>query len=933
MRLALELAHLEAPQGLASISRFDLWEMRSRPIPWDRIVKVTHPIDCAFNWVCAFNAFVWKGVVLREEQAANYPPPNDPRCPDLNPRGCNKGVAFAHRMYDPTRIKHPYKRAGERGEGKWQRLSWDQALDEIADKLLEIILTEGPKTIFRDGGIQGHGSRAGWSLCGFPASSINIELGDEHQGALETFGNSGFGHSDDNAMYTDLIMIWGGNPAYSQITNYHFITEGRYNGAKVVVICPDYSASALCADEWVPVRPGTDAALALGMAQVILEEGLYNTAFIKEQTDLPLLVRTDNGKFLRESDIRRGGRPYVYFLFDASSGKVVPAPHTTLDLGPLDPALDGTYEVETLQGRVQVRPAFSLLREMLDRHYRPEQAADMCGVPPETIRRLAREFAQAQGVINIATFNINKYYHGNLMERAMIYLWALCGHLGRRGASYGAMQMPLIPDRAVGTWQRPAQDLVPRLVNHPNYPYWRERGFDSYRILREVMRENPQSEFSMYPTPFLWFFHAGQLELSKRYNSWDPHLKRPLEDYLREGLERNQAHTAKKVWPPPGKEPRALFVWGGDVARRVRANQFLVQELFPKLKLLVTVDFRWNGSALYSDYVLPACGFYEHTYDATFGVFNFNAFHFSFKAVEPLYESKSDWWIIVMLVRRLAEKARARGIISFTDPDTGEVIPLGSLDEALTGAGLYTEDDEDAITRDAYLSSTNLEMVDWEEVERRGHVRFTEPGLLTALAGDLAPGEPIVPLTRHVRDKVPYETATGRIQFYIDHDWYLELGEAFACHKEPIKAGGDYPIQLLGGHSRWSINSVWADDALLLQLQRGEPLLWLSPQDAQARGIRDGDRVEAFNDVGSFQAQAVVSPRIPPGVAFIYHQWTAYQFPGWRHFQQVMPNPFNPVEYAPATGMDYPNVAMEGPSGAPGGNDRDTRVDVRKAPP
>jgi nitrate reductase alpha subunit len=113
----------------------------------------------------------------------------------------------------------------------------------------------------------------------------------------------------------------------------------------------------------------------------------------------------------------------------------------------------------------------------------------------------------------------------------------------------------------------------------------------------------------MYPTPFLWFFHAGQLELSKRYNSWDPHLKRPLEDYLREGLERNQAHTAKKVWPPPGKEPRALFVWGGDVARRVRANQFLVQELFPKLKLLVTVDFRWNGSALYSDYVLPACGF------------------------------------------------------------------------------------------------------------------------------------------------------------------------------------------------------------------------------------------------------------------------------------------------------------------------------------
>ncbi len=123
MKLALELSALEAPQGLPKVAHFDVWEMRRRPIPWDRVVKVTHPIDCAFNWVCAFNAFVWKGVVLREEQAANYPPPNDPRCPDLNPRGCNKGVAYAHRMYDPTRIKHPYKRAGERGEGKWQRLS------------------------------------------------------------------------------------------------------------------------------------------------------------------------------------------------------------------------------------------------------------------------------------------------------------------------------------------------------------------------------------------------------------------------------------------------------------------------------------------------------------------------------------------------------------------------------------------------------------------------------------------------------------------------------------------------------------------------------------------------------------------------------------------------------------------------------------------
>ena len=116
MDLELNLQSLSLDQGLASVSGFDVHAMRARPIQWDSINKITHDANCGQNLQCALNAFTWKGVVLREEPVGNYRVPNDPDCPDRNPRGCNKGVCWSHAMYSPGRIKHPYKRAGQRGK-------------------------------------------------------------------------------------------------------------------------------------------------------------------------------------------------------------------------------------------------------------------------------------------------------------------------------------------------------------------------------------------------------------------------------------------------------------------------------------------------------------------------------------------------------------------------------------------------------------------------------------------------------------------------------------------------------------------------------------------------------------------------------------------------------------------------------------------------
>jgi anaerobic selenocysteine-containing dehydrogenase len=266
------------------VDHFDIASLRHKQWDWDRVVKGTHPTNCWYSKCCNFNLYAKDGMVLREEVAGNYPPRGE--APDFNPRGCQKGACYVHRMYDPTRLKYPLKRTGPRGAARWQRVSWEQALDEIAGFLLDVLVRDGP-----DGVHEGRGSQ--WSRSNtFAASSlfdvldvsridVSSEEGDDHQGAAVTFGKAVFAQSADNWFYADLILVWGANPAYTHIPNFHFIAEARYNGTKVISITPDYNASSIHADLWVPIRVATDAALALSIAQVILEENLYNSPFVR----------------------------------------------------------------------------------------------------------------------------------------------------------------------------------------------------------------------------------------------------------------------------------------------------------------------------------------------------------------------------------------------------------------------------------------------------------------------------------------------------------------------------------------------------------------------------------------------------------------------------------------------------------------------------
>ncbi len=109
-----------------------------------------------------------------------------------------------------------------------------------------------------------------------------------------------------------------------------------------------------------------------------------------------------------------------------------------------------------------------------------------------------------------------------------------------------------------------------------------------------------------------------------------------------------------------------------------------------------------------------------------------------------------------------------------------------------------------------------------------------------------------LPLTRScesVREKKPYETFTGRQQFYIDHEWFIKFDEALPAHRAPLENKG-FPLRMLMGHARHGIHSMWRDDPLLLSLQRGEPDVYVNPQDAEARGVADGDLIRDLQSRG-----------------------------------------------------------------------------------
>ncbi len=210
----------------------------------------------------------------------------DPKHPMSRGFTCIKGRSEPDRLYHPDRLKYPLRRAGERGGGKWARISWDEALDGIAESLTKTKDEYGPEAIAT---IHGTGPRSSINSTLLPLAlgspnrisvDLHICLAPSLVADFSTIGATVTMEEGPDYLSSNCIVVWGGNPPVSHPPRGQDILEVLKRGAKLIVVDPYKTALAEKADLWLQVRPGTDVALALGMLNVIIEEGLYDKEFV-----------------------------------------------------------------------------------------------------------------------------------------------------------------------------------------------------------------------------------------------------------------------------------------------------------------------------------------------------------------------------------------------------------------------------------------------------------------------------------------------------------------------------------------------------------------------------------------------------------------------------------------------------------------------------
>ena len=866
-------------------------------LSFDRWGWGSHCVDC-YPSNCPYRVYVKDGVIVREEQSGTFPV-IEPGVPDMNPMGCQKGGSWSRLLYGGERILHPLRRVGERGEGKWKQVSWDEALTEIADKMLDVIAEDGPESIVRVG-TPGQGGAQSIALAGAVFNKLGCtltdvqgEINDWSPGIYTTFGRFDPCASNDDWFHSDVIIIWANNPAFSEIPLAHFISEARYHGTQVVIVAPDYSPSAIHADLFVPVRIGSDAALALAMARVIIDEGTMDEPFVREQTDLPLLVRRDTGRFLRQQDLVEGGKDDVFCMYDEATKKIVEAPRR-LALGKIRPALRGAFKATLADGAVvDVVPVFVRLQESL-KAYSPEAAAEMCDVNPEIIRKLARMVASGKTHV-LDGWTFGKSYHGDLMERAICLVLGLTGNWGKQGAGIRSWAVGMFD--GMFTWStkpEPGPEAVRKLDEGLKAMAAAMKAQDpslTDEILVHQMGYAGAAMGGNVPPAFFWLNHCGYREIWDREGWGDPGMKRKFSDYVQEAIDKGWWQGSQ--YPAPTSQPRVLFEIGGNLLRRQRGGQQqLTKHLWPKLDLIVSVDFRMCTTALSSDIVLPAAQHYEKP-NFPYTTPNVMNLTLSDRVVDPPEDTRSEWQFALELAKKVSERAIARNFVEFQSR-LGMPVRLDTLYEQISFNGHFKDDDTviNEMVVDSAVMGTLPEGTTLASLRETGYVRFTGWGrspMALAQASDLEPDRTHAPFRWQTEKKEPFPTLTRRAQFYIDHEWFLEAGEELPVHKDPPGQGGDYPFEMTGGHPRWSVNATNMTNTVILNTHRGHPTLYVNSNDALAKGVADGDQLRVFNDVSEAHVEARVTPSVRPGQVIMYNGFEPYQFDEWRDTANIEP--------------------------------------------
>jgi anaerobic dimethyl sulfoxide reductase subunit A len=312
---------------------------------------------------------------------------------------CSRGRAYVKRQYHPDRLTHPLKRIGERGEGRFARITWDEALDLAAGQIRRVREAYGNGALFVPYGTGGYSNTNGSHL----ARRLFYQFGGcldiensyswacTNRATVTVYGTRISGNQRQDWVRSRFILMWGWNPAemIDGTSSAWFVKKAREAGARVVCIDPRKTLSAIgCADEWVPIRPGTDAAMMTAMAHVIVTEGLHDRGFVATHC----------------------------VGFDAATM-------------PEGMESEESYE-DYLLGR----------RDGIEKT--PAWAEAITGVPRETIARLARELATAGPAMLYQGYGMQRRAYGEQVVRAGCTLAAITGNVGIPGGNASGIALP-----------------------------------------------------------------------------------------------------------------------------------------------------------------------------------------------------------------------------------------------------------------------------------------------------------------------------------------------------------------------------------------------------------------------------------------------------------------------------------------------------------
>jgi anaerobic selenocysteine-containing dehydrogenase len=313
----------------------------------------------------------------------------DPNCPASGGHLCAKGQAGLIGVYDPSRVKVPLKRTNpEKGIGvdpKWQEISWDEAMDLLTEKLRKVREDDPRKLIVSsfDQIALSYFIRPAWAIAyGTPNSDwVGYYCGNYLHASM--YLTNGAFHSDFDLDYCNYAILLGNQQGFMAGLNATVtarkMAEARRRGMRVVVVDPVGTNAAAKADEWVPIRPGTDGTFILSIINVLLNEiGCYDREFLRARTNGAYLVKED-GSYLRDD---ASAKPVVW---DQRTESAVP-----FDREGIEPILEGKF----LAAGEKCHTAFLALKEHV-RSYTPEKAAEATTIPAATIRRIAKEFGAA----------------------------------------------------------------------------------------------------------------------------------------------------------------------------------------------------------------------------------------------------------------------------------------------------------------------------------------------------------------------------------------------------------------------------------------------------------------------------------------------------------------------------------------------------------